>query len=64
MSEKQILEEFLEDVRKFNEAMDGPSGDAEVDAACAMRDSAIAIAQVLSARDPQITKLLEDFDSD
>jgi hypothetical protein len=64
MSAQHIVGEFLADVRKFNTAMDGPSGGAEVDAACAMRDSAIAMVRELSARDPQSAKLLEGFDSE
>jgi hypothetical protein len=62
MSAQHIVEEFLADVRKFNKAVDSPSGDAEVDAACAMRDSALAMARELSTRDPQTAKLLEGFD--
>ena len=44
--------------------MDGPSTDAEVDAACAMRDTAMVMAGELSALDPQIAELLAAFDSE
>ncbi|HEY5056364.1 MAG TPA: hypothetical protein VII58_09400 [Acidobacteriaceae bacterium] len=64
MSAQQIVKEFLGDVREFNKAMDGPSGDAEADAACAMRDTAIAMAQVLGMQDPEIASLLAAFDSE
>jgi hypothetical protein len=64
MSAQEIVREFLGDVRKFNKAMDGPSTDAEVDAACAMRDTAMVMAGELSALDPRVAELLTAFDSE
>jgi hypothetical protein len=64
MSAQAIVIEFLGDVRKFNKAMDGPSTDAEVDAACTMRDTAMAMAGELSALNPRVAELLAAFDSE
>jgi len=64
MDTEQTAREFLEAVRDFNKAMDGPSGDAETQAACNMRDSALAGFRELGARDIQVAKLLQDFDSE
>jgi hypothetical protein len=64
MRTQYIVREFLDSVRKFNQAMDGLSGDLEVDAACTMRDSAMAIARELSERDTQVGELLAAFDSE
>jgi len=43
--------EFLKAVKDFNLAMEGSSMDAEVDAACVMRDCALAVLEE-SDREP------------
>ena len=62
MSVIDAASDFLGDVHNFNNAMDGPSGDAENDMACKMRDSAIAVLREFGAQDTQVAKLLEVFD--
>jgi hypothetical protein len=62
--EQALAIEFLATVRTFNQAMDGPSTDAEVDAACAMRDSAIELLRELGSRDTHAAKLLKEFESE
>jgi hypothetical protein len=64
MSVIDTANEFLGDVRNFNKAMDGPSGDAENETACKMRDSAIAVLREFGAQDSQVSRLLQGFDSE
>lgn len=64
MSTQYVVKEFLDSVRNFNQAMEGPSWDEEVDAACTMRDSAMAMALILSERESQVAELLAAFDSE
>jgi len=64
MSVIDAASDFLGDVHNFNNAMDGPSGDAENDMACKMRDSAIAVLREFGAQDSQVSRLLQGFDSE
>jgi hypothetical protein len=62
MIKTETAAEFLRAVKKFNQAMEGPSTDAEVDAACAMRDCALAILEEGSTANHSLRALMAEFE--
>ena len=52
-------EAFLGQVNAFQRAMDGSSTDAEVDAACDMRDAALQVLMEAAQGDQRLQELLE-----
>jgi hypothetical protein len=62
MNMQEMATDFLENVRAFNIAMDGPSGDEEIDAACRMRDSAISLLREFAAGEGPLAMALAKFE--
>jgi len=50
---------LLRQVNTFQRAMDGPSTDAEVDAACEMRDAALRVLMEAAQEDQRLQALLQ-----
>jgi hypothetical protein len=55
--------QLLEKIAAFDKAVDGDSGDAELDAAIGMKSAAIAFLQKVSERDVQLAELIGAFDA-
>jgi hypothetical protein len=54
--------ELLGSIKKFNTAQTGDSGDAEIDAACEMRDAALAFMLKVSERGVELAELIDNTD--
>lgn len=54
---------LMREIKNFERAMDGPSTDAEVDAACAMRDAALEVLREAVAQAAYIEPMLQKYDN-
>jgi len=59
---RETVSELLKAIDRFNEALDEPSGDAESDAACKMRDAAMAVLGEAVAGEASLEALLLQFE--
>jgi hypothetical protein len=59
--QKQALKELLNSIIKFNEAKDGDSEDAELDAAVEMRDAAFSYILASTARDIDLSEMVDEY---
>lgn len=53
---------LLEKIAEFDTAVDGDSGDAELNAAFEMKSAAIAFLRKAAERDVQLAELIDEFD--
>jgi hypothetical protein len=54
---------LLDAIDAYNLAHEGDSDDAEIDAAFAMEDAALRLVRRVASADPEITKMLLDFEA-
>ena len=59
---RETVSDLLNAIDRFNEALDGASGDEESDAACEMRDSAMAVLGEAVAGDASLEALVLHFE--
>ncbi len=55
---------LMQIIKKFERAMDGPSADAEVDAACAMRDAALEVLGEAAAEREDLKAMLRNYEEE